>query len=156
MKRYHPFISDNISMIHNGHQSSSSPILQQFIPQLYTNLIEMVHDAVIVCDLKQHILLWNKSAEQLYKWGQQEVQGQIYHELLQSKLLVASEKNILTLSKQDHWEGDLQQVCRDGTNVIVKSKQTIIRDPGNQSKIILITNQNITEQMGVSNLYNDV
>lgn len=131
----------SVSKKKNKPQVAYSSVLQHFKSQLNIELLESVHDAMIICDDQQHILLWNRKAEQIYKWTQQEAQGQIYHELLKSQLLSDNQERLLAPSLQDSWEGELLQVCRDGTNITVKSKQTISRSANQQHSIIFIANQ---------------
>ena len=118
-----------------------SPPLQQSKIPINEDLIELMHEAVVVCDPEQHILLWNKSAEQLYKWTRQEAQGQLYHDMLKSQLQSDSEESLDALFTCEHWEGELRQVCQDGTSIIVTSRQTISNGVDKQFPCVLIANQ---------------
>lgn len=115
-------------------------------PHLHLNLINMMNDAAIICDASQHILFWNHGAERLYGWKETTVKGFVYHELLHSQFNQDNSANIETLRKQKYWEGELTQIRKDGTYVLVKSKQTIIKNAEDHNTNILYVNQNITEQ----------
>ncbi|GCE08697.1 PAS domain-containing sensor histidine kinase [Dictyobacter aurantiacus] len=112
--------------------------------QTYIRLIEMSRDAMIICDPQQHIQLWNGSAEELYGWTKQEVIGCLYHELLQSKPNEKNSDSMYQLLQEDQWEGELLQTRRDGKLVVVKSRQSILKDDTDYPDHILIVNQDIT------------
>lgn len=114
--------------------------------QLYAGLIEMSHDAMIICDPQQHIRLWNDSAEKLYGWTKQEAIGRVYHELLQTRPGEEDPDNMFRLLNEDQWEGELLQTRRDGALVVIKSRQNILKDTKNYPNHILIANQDITAE----------
>ncbi|WP_126556102.1 PAS domain S-box protein [Dictyobacter kobayashii] len=119
---------------------------QQIEEQLLTELIEMSHDAMIICDSQQHIQSWNHSAERLYGWTSQEAMGRIYHELLQTRPSEGDQDSLFRLLKEDHWEGELVQTSRNGTSIIIKSSQTILKNQKGHPMHILIANQDITDK----------
>ncbi|GHO83571.1 hypothetical protein KSZ_15770 [Dictyobacter formicarum] len=106
----------------------------------------MSHDAMTICDPQQHIQLWNDSAEKLYGWTKQEAIGRIYHELLQTRSYEEDPDSMFRLLREDQWEGELLQTRRDGELVVIKSRQSIIKDIKNYPDHILIANQDITAE----------
>ena len=114
--------------------------------QQMAELIMLAHDAIIVRTPKSTIISWNKGAEHLYGWTEREAFGQDSHELLQTRFPFSREvtHNLLTLHGQ--WEGQLTHVRRDGTQVIVESRQVLLKDESSQPTAILEINRDITER----------
>jgi len=123
------------------HQSELLTINQQM-----AELIALAHDAIIVRTPKSIITSWNQGAERLYGWTEQEAIGQESHALLQTRFPYSRNvtDNLLTLHGQ--WEGQLTHVRRDGTQVIVESRQVILKDELGQTTAILEINRDITER----------
>ena len=114
--------------------------------QQMAELIALAHDAIIVRTPESIITSWNQGAERLYGWTEQEAIGQESHALLQTRFPYSRNvtDNLLTLHGQ--WEGQLTHVRRDGTQVIVESRQVILKDELGQTTAILEINRDITER----------
>ena len=126
-------------------------LLRQLTELLVSNqqmaeLIELAHDAIIVRSPESVIISWNQGAERLYGWTEQEAFGQTSHELLQTHFPHSREvaDNLLALHGQ--WEGQLTHSRRDGTKVIVESRQVLLRDEAGRPGAILEINRDITER----------
>jgi PAS domain S-box-containing protein len=109
-------------------------------------LLSLAHDAILVRDAESRILSWNEGAEQLYGWTAQEVTGQVTHTLLQTQFPVSLETITQVLEQQGRWEGELVHTCRDGTLVIVESRQVLTCDEQGNSTAILEINRDVTER----------
>ena len=116
---------------------------EQYI-KLQAGLIELASDAIIVRDPSSTILSWNRGAEQLYGWTAQEAIGTITHELLQTRFPVSRQALDHFLVTGEQWEGELVHTCKNGTQVIVESRQVITRSSQNSPLAILEMNRNIT------------
>ena len=114
--------------------------------QQMAELIELAHDAIIVRTPASSIISWNQGAERLYGWTEREALGQVSHELLQTHFPHSREvtDNLLTLHKQ--WEGQVTHSRRDGTQVIVESRQVLFQDESGQPTAVLEINRDITER----------
>ncbi len=107
-------------------------------------LLDEARDAICVNDLDQRILFWNKSAERLYGWSASEALGQDANELLgQGEVALAALK---TLIQRDEWRGELEQTTREGRQLVVESRWTLIREADGAPKSILVINTDITEK----------
>src|SRR5829696_4118187 len=109
-------------------------------------LLDQAQDAILVRDLAQSILFWNKGAEKIYGWSAEEVLGRNAEALLfkdRSGRFDAARKEIIQTGE---WKGEMRQARRDGTEIIVESRWTLVRDEQGQPKSILIINTDITEK----------
>jgi PAS domain S-box-containing protein len=109
-------------------------------------LLDQAQDAILVRDLDQNILYWNKGAEKIYGWTAEEVVGKNAEELLfkdRSGQFDAAREAIL---QQGEWKGDMHQTRRDGTEIIGESRWSLVRDDQGQPKSILVINTDTTEK----------
>ncbi|EFH88458.1 PAS domain-containing sensor histidine kinase [Ktedonobacter racemifer] len=125
-------------------------ILQRLRQQ--DKLISLAHDAILVRDAENRILSWNEGAEHLYRWTAQEVTGKVSHTLLQTRFLISQEAVDQTLEQHGQWQGELIHTCRDGTQVIVESRQVLVRDEQGAPSAILEINRDVTERRRLEHL----
>ncbi|MBD2741685.1 response regulator [Coleofasciculus sp. FACHB-1120] len=109
-------------------------------------LLDITSDAILVRDLNNQILFWNKGAERLYGWKTEEVFGKNANQLLYKEISPQLQKNQNILAQENEWQGELHQVTKDGKNIIVASRWTLVRDEEEQPKFILTVNTDITER----------
>lgn len=111
-------------------------------------LLDVAQDAIIVQDLEDRICFWNKSAERLYGWTSQEVIGKKAAELLfadpTATLHLTPHPSLLT--RKGEWQGELDQVTKEGEEIIVESRWRLMRDGSGQPKSVLVVNTDITEK----------
>ncbi|WP_335109910.1 PAS domain-containing hybrid sensor histidine kinase/response regulator [Nostoc sp.] len=109
-------------------------------------LLDITTDAIIVEDLHNQILFWNQGAEKMYGWQVQEAQGNNAWELLSKKtspLLLAAQKTVI---EQGMWQGELHKFKKDGEEIIIASRWTLMLDAVGLPKSILIIDTDITEK----------
>ena len=109
------------------------------------SLLDLAQDAIMVRDLDDRILYWNRGAERLYGWSAQAAVGRKVTELYYrepASFLAAKERLLQT----GRWTGELPQVTQDGREVMVSGRWTMVRDERGQPKSILIINTDITEK----------
>ncbi len=114
--------------------------------QQMAELIALAHDAIIIRTQANAIIFWNQGAERLYGWTEQEALGQVSHELLQTHFPHSLEVTNNLLALHGQWEGQLTHSRRDGTQVIVESRQVLLKDESGQTTAILEINRDITER----------
>lgn len=120
--------------------------------QHLAELVALAHDAIIVRDPASIIIFWNQGAEQLYGWTKEEALGKVSHILLQTRFPQSREVINTVLEQWGQWDGQLTHTRRDGKQVIVESRQVLVRDQKNQdrgasqSTAILEINRDITER----------
>ncbi|HXT38944.1 MAG TPA: response regulator [Candidatus Angelobacter sp.] len=109
-------------------------------------LLDKARDAICVTDMDQRITFWNKGAERLYGWSAQEAVGQSTGELLFRGGAIRPLEVLKQLIRQDEWQGELHRVGKDGREIIVESRWTLLRDPSGQPGSILVIDTDITDK----------
>ncbi len=109
-------------------------------------LLDITTDAIIVEDLHNQILFWNHGAEKIYGWQVQEAQGKNTYELLSKKtspLLFAAQKTVI---EHGTWQGELHKFTKNGKEIIIASRWTLMLNAVGLAKSILIIDTDITEK----------
>lgn len=109
------------------------------------NLLNLAHDAIVALDLNERVLFWNTGAELLYGWTQEELIGSRLPELIYKDGAQAARAREAVL-REGEWSGELRQVERGGSEIVVDSRWTLVRDKAGEPKSILSINTDITEK----------
>jgi PAS domain S-box-containing protein len=108
-------------------------------------LLNQAQDAILVQDLDGQITYWNKGAERLFGWTAAEVIG-----LRVQDFLYRDEESfvegIAAVLKEGSWNAEVTDLTKEGNEVLVQSRWTLLRDDQGKSKSILAINTDITEQ----------
>ena len=108
-------------------------------------LLDQTQDAVLVRDLEHRILYWNKGAERIYGWTSAEVLGRFVHDTIYrggDDFAAAMGK----LHGDGSWSGELDHVTKDGTQLMVESRWTLLCDENGTPKSVLTVNTDVTER----------
>ncbi|MBI5802091.1 MAG: PAS domain S-box protein [Verrucomicrobia bacterium] len=108
-------------------------------------LLDLAGDAIIVRNLKHEVLYWNHGAEHIYGWKAEEARGRRVTELVMKDTKPFEAAQAELLAKGD-WSGELRQFTRDGREVTVNSRWTLVRDDEGQPTSVLVLNTDITEK----------
>jgi PAS domain S-box-containing protein len=108
------------------------------------DLLELIHDAIIVRDADSVILYWNRGAERMYGWSAPEAQGHISHELFKTEFPESFEDLRRTLFETGVWEGEIAHRTKDNRCLLVESRQAVQRDAQGRPSRILEVNRDIT------------
>lgn len=109
-------------------------------------LLDKAQDAIVVRDLEQNIIFWNKGAERLYGWTAREAIGKNANEILYKEpppQLIEAQKTVI---EKGEWTGELHQLRKNGKEIIVESLWTLVYGDEGKPKSILIINTDITEK----------
>ena len=109
-------------------------------------LLDNAQDAILVRDLEDKILFWNKSAERIYGWTAGEVIGRDLQDISYGDSLVQFEDAKRIVVSTGKWEGELRQLTREGKEIIVESRWTLVRDDRGEPKSVLLINTDVTEK----------
>jgi PAS domain S-box-containing protein len=109
--------------------------------------LDKARDAIIAFDMDGEVVYWNKSAERLTGWSAEEMIGekareQLYGPSKQETLHECQE----TVLVEGEWTGELRQQTKDGDELIVESRWTLVRDHAGNPTSILVINTDITER----------
>ncbi len=113
------------------------------------SLLDKARDAIIVCDLDYRIIYWNAGAERIYGWQTEEILGKKASVVMCGGDCAQFNKAREVLSHRDEWNADLQNRTKNGKQLTVESRWTLVRNEQNQPDYILILNTDITEQKKV-------
>jgi len=118
--------------------------LDALIHVLQGQLIELSQDAVIVRDAKNAVLSWNKGAEDMYGWTSDEARGKTLDQLLQTDTAAWAALND-QLDQRGRWEGELRQVRKDGTPILVQTREVLVRADDGTRTAVLSIKRDVTE-----------
>jgi PAS domain S-box-containing protein len=114
--------------------------------RLQAELIDLAHDAIFIRDSVSRVIFWNKGAEELYGWSSQEALGRISHSLLKTHFPTSLVEVVTHLERDGRWEGELTQTRRDGSLVVVESRQVLVCDVLGHATTMLEINRDITDR----------
>jgi len=110
-------------------------------------LLDVATDGILVINLHNQILFWNKGAQRMYGWHSEEVVDHDAHQLLSKEGTLPQLKEIQqTVAIEGNWYGELQQVTKQGKAITVESRWTLVQNYRQQPQSILIVNTDITEK----------
>lgn len=109
-------------------------------------LLDQAQDAILVRDLDHNILFWNKSAERIYGWTKAEAIGKNIGSIGLKPAGSHFEEATQEVMERGEWSGELRQQRRDGTEITVSSRWTLVRDEYDHPKAILVINTDVTEK----------
>jgi PAS domain S-box-containing protein len=110
------------------------------------DLLELASEAIMVRGLDGTLQFWNAGAEALYGWHREEVLGKNVHHILQTVSSAGSPEQTdseTALAREGKWHGNLTQITRTGSHVVVASRQALTAD----GSAILEINRDITAQL---------
>ena len=109
-------------------------------------LLELSSDAIITRDKDSIITFWNRGAELTYGWKAEEAIGKNCRSLLEGALTRTGEDIDAALRTHDRWSGEITHVKRDGTRIVVDSRQVVHREPEGEVLEILEINRDVSER----------
>ncbi len=110
-------------------------------------LLDLAHDAIIVRQLDGTILSWNRGAENLYGWTAAEALGKSLHQLLRTQFPEPLENISAHLAKQEHWDGVVGHVQKDGSSMVVASRWALQHMSTDEPPRVLEINADITARV---------
>lgn len=109
-------------------------------------LLDLTTDAILVSDFATgRILYWNQGAERIHGWSAVEALGQPVADLLLLNEGPA-EEILREVSARGEWSGEIRERTKDGREIIVSSRVTLVRDDAGRPKSLLSIHTDVTEQ----------
>jgi PAS domain S-box-containing protein len=110
-------------------------------------LLDKAQDAILVLDLDDRIVFWNKSAYRIYGWSAAEAIGKKPVDLFLGGAISPRHAEVIKAVKErGEWIGELQEITRDGKTITVQGRCNVILDEEGRPKAKLIINTDITEK----------
>ncbi|HEX6625479.1 MAG TPA: PAS domain S-box protein, partial [Pyrinomonadaceae bacterium] len=109
-------------------------------------LLDAARDAIIVRDLEDRILYWNRGAERMYGWAEAEAVGAGIVELLYQGNPAQYEQARRVVTEEGAWAGELRHATKGGKEITVESRWTLVRDERGEPKSVLAINTDISER----------
>ena len=91
----------------------------------HAELLDLANDAIVISDAAGKISYWNRGAERMYGWSREEATGRDVHALLQTGPEGQLAAVLQTLQDEHHWEGEIRQIRRDGTEIVASTGWTL-------------------------------
>ncbi|OKH30263.1 hypothetical protein NIES2119_31280 [[Phormidium ambiguum] IAM M-71] len=108
-------------------------------------LLDIATDAIFVKDINSKILFWSQGAERLYGWTAEEAIGKNADDFLY-KNPINHQQIKQALLEKGKWQGELRKVTKNGQDIVVESRWTLVYDETGNPKSILVVNTDITEK----------
>ncbi|HZI32024.1 MAG TPA: PAS domain S-box protein, partial [Candidatus Binatia bacterium] len=108
-------------------------------------LLDAASDGIILKDMEDRILFWNRGAEQIYGWTTDEAVGKQFRELLAADP-AGFDTATMNLLQNGFWRGEMQKRVKGGGMITVEAHWTLVHDKEGQPKSILAINTDITER----------
>ena len=110
------------------------------------DIINRAHDAIIALNFEdQRITFWNSGAERLYGWSADDAIGRSICELIFVDTKDC-EGPLKLLASAGEFHGEMKQVAKDGREIFVDSRATLIHNPDGTPRSALLINTDVTEQ----------
>ena len=118
--------------------------------RLRAELLDLAHDAVIVRDpAESRVTFWNREAQAIYGYSREEALGRVTHELLATVFPESRQAVDDALAREGRWVGELRHTRKDGTVIVVSSRQALQRGSDGRPSAIIELNSDITERKRV-------
>jgi len=109
-------------------------------------MLDLANDTIMIRNLNDEIIYWNKGAERLYGWTRDDAVGQRVADLLATTYPVSKEVLFGALYRDGRWEGELVQQTRNGQSIVVASRWTLQYDELGLPSVIVEINNDITDR----------
>ena len=106
-------------------------------------LLDQAQDAILVKDLQDRVVFWNKGAERIYGWPAAEAIGRKTAELIPSDPADYTDAK-QHLLEHGSWTGNLVKTTRDGSKVSMECRWTLMRNPDGSPKSILAIDADVS------------
>jgi PAS domain S-box-containing protein len=114
------------------------------------SLLDAVGQAVIATDIKGRVTYWNRAAEQLFGWKQEEAVSRPILEIVAAESSQHRGEEILeALGRGETWTGEFRVRRRDGTNFLALVTDAPILDESGSLIGIIGISSDITERVGL-------
>ena len=109
-------------------------------------MLDQAHDVIFLLDLESRVTYLNPAAEKLFGWSAAEMIGKrgvdVYQPGDHEQLVKATQETLRTGA----WQGEIRIHTKQGREIFVDTRRTLIRDPQGVPKAQLSISSDITEK----------
>jgi PAS domain S-box-containing protein len=109
-----------------------------------SDILDLVHESILVRDADGCILSWNKASEALYGWPRAQAIGRAAQELLATEYPGAAADVERQLLEQNVWDGELVRTTASGAKVTIEARWTVRRDASGAVRDVVESGRDIT------------
>lgn len=111
------------------------------------SLLQHVSDAVISSDKEGFIQTWNRAAERIYGWKENELTGKNFHDILRPEYRYHSREEVIQqLKTEGVWSGEIIHHRKDGQPLAMISTISVLKDAVGNTTGFVSVNHDITAQ----------
>ncbi|MBI4548214.1 MAG: PAS domain S-box protein [Ignavibacteriae bacterium] len=109
-------------------------------------LLNITPDAVIVQDMQDRVVFWNKGAEEIYGWSIEEISGQAIKRFIYDSGSPDYDQMKQAVLENGKWRGELNQLRKDRQKIIVEGRLVLVPDHKGLPKSILMVGTDVTRE----------
>jgi PAS domain S-box-containing protein len=109
-------------------------------------LLDEATDAIMVRDLTGQIHFWSRGAEKIFGWTSAEVVGRNANQLLVESGTPATPTALAITLAQGKWSGEFLLRAKDGREIILETRWTLMRNEQGKPKSILAIATDVSEK----------
>ncbi|HEV2327443.1 MAG TPA: PAS domain-containing protein [Verrucomicrobiae bacterium] len=136
-----------VGLVGMGHDITERKRTEEHIRD-QARLLDLAPEAILVRNLEDGVLYWNKSAERIYGWTAEEAIGQKVRRLLYKDISNGAkyEQAWKAVLEEGDWHGEFTVQTKSGQEMIEETRWTLVRDPQGIPQSILTISADITEK----------
>jgi PAS domain S-box-containing protein len=124
----------------NSERSQADIIFEQAF------ILDAALDAIVLRDLDEHLIFWNKAAENLYGWTIEEAKSLDIHKLISIEDQTKFERGKREFAEKGECEIELHQKTKNGRSIVTHSRWSVVHNKDGKPYARLIITRDITEQ----------
>lgn len=109
-------------------------------------LLDQATDAILVRDLYDRVVFWNKGAERIYGWTAEEAVGKNIRDLYRKEITPEFDEAKKILIEKGEWFGESRHVTREGREILAANRWTLLRDQDGNPRSVLVIHTDITDK----------
>ncbi|WP_052352001.1 EAL domain-containing protein [Deinococcus pimensis] len=115
-----------------------------------SQVLEDMSEAVISCDLQYRVLTWNAAAARMYGYDWEDMVGRDFRTVIATRFDASgADAFYRDIHTRGSWEGQIVQTRRDGREVHVRGRTTLMRDVDGQPSGFVTVNEDVTERQAL-------
>ncbi len=136
-------------LVHDITERRQDELALRKYEQYFENILNDAADAIIILDENDHIVMWNKAAESLYGWTEDEVMGKSVAVIVPDD--AKSREEIEWISQQVRHHGYIrnhrtQRLTRTGKQILIDVTRTAIKNEKGEYIGSSVISRDITQQ----------